>query len=364
MTSRFLPHGPFFRDLNLGLDGYFASVRRPRTATPAMWLKTAIILGWLAASWAVLVFAASTWWQAGLAAVSLGFAMAGIGFNVQHDGGHGATSPNKGWNRAMALTLDVLGGSSYLWHWKHNIQHHSNPNVAGLDVDIDIEPFVRLSPEQAWRPWHRFQPLYTWVLYGLLAVKWHFVDDFKDVITGRIGTRSFPRPKGWDLVGFVVGKAFFFTWAFVVPMAFHPWWQVLLGYLVASAVLSLSLALTFQAAHCVEGAAFPKADERREWAVHQAITAVDFAPRHPLWTWYLGGLNYQLEHHLFPRVCHVHYAGLAPIVQAVCEQHGVPYRVTPTFGAALASHARFLARLGRRPVDVPVAAVVPAAVRP
>ena len=360
MTSRFLPHGPFFRDLNLGLEGYFAGAHRTRQATGAMWLKTALILTWFVGSWAVLVFAAATWWQAALAAVSLGLAMAGIGFNVQHDGGHRATSTHQGWNRAMALTLDVLGGSSYLWNWKHNVQHHSSPNVAGLDVDIDIEPLVRLSPEQAWRPWHRYQHLYTWGLYALLAVKWHFVDDFKDVIRGRIGASAFPRPKGADLAAFLGGKVFFFGWAFVVPMWLHPWWQVLLGYLLASVVLSLALALTFQAAHCVEGAAFPAASERREWAEHQAVTSVDFAPRHPLWTWYLGGLNYQLEHHLFPRVCHVHYPALAAMVQAVCERHGVPYRVLPGAGAALASHARFLAQLGRRPTAGD-AAVVPAA---
>ncbi|MBL8920098.1 MAG: acyl-CoA desaturase [Myxococcaceae bacterium] len=356
MTSRFLPHGPFFRDLQLGADGYFAAARLPRSATGSLWLKTAFILGWFVASWAVLVFVAATWWQAGLAAISLGLAMAGIGFNVQHDGGHRATSARQGWNRAMALTLDVLGGSSYLWHWKHNVQHHSTPNVAGLDVDIDIEPLVRLSPEQRWRPWHRYQHLYTWLLYALLAVKWHFVDDFKDVVSGRIGTRPFPRPRGFDLAAFVFGKLFFFTWAFVVPALFHPLAHVLLGYLVASVVLSLSLALTFQCAHCVPGASFPKADAQREWAEHQAITAVDFAPAHPLWTWYLGGLNYQLEHHLFPRVCHVHYPKLAPIVRAVCEQHGVPYRVLPGVGAALWSHARFLFQLGRQPVAAPVVA--------
>lgn len=352
MTSRFLPHGPFFKDLHRGADGYFATAGRGRQATAGMWLKTAFILGWFVASWVVLVFVAQTWWQAGLAAVSLGFAMAGIGFNIQHDGGHRATSTNQGWNTAMALTLDVLGGSSYLWHWKHNIQHHTSPNVAGLDADIDIEPFVRLSPHQRWRPWHRYQHLYTWLLYALLAVKWHFVDDFKDLATGHIGTQAFPRPKGRALWWFIAGKLFFFSWAFVVPAFFHPFWQVLVGYLVASVVLSLSLALTFQAAHCVLGASFPEASERHEWAVHQAMTSLDFAPRHWFWTWYLGGLNYQLEHHLFPRVCHVHYAALSPMVQAVCAKHGVAYRVMPSVRHALASHARFLEQLGHAPAGL------------
>lgn len=356
MTSRYLPHGAFFRDLTQAVDGYFDETKKTRQATAAMWFKTAFILSWFVGSWAVLVFAASTWWQALLAAVSLGLAMAGIGFNIQHDGGHRATSDAQGWNKAMALTLDVLGGSSYIWHWKHNVQHHTTPNVVGHDSDIDIEPFVRLSPDQAWRPAHRYQHLYTWFLYALLAMKWHFVDDFKDVITGRIGKRAFPRPRGADLVAFIGGKAFFFTWAFVIPLFFHPVWQVLLGYVATSVVVSLALGLTFQAAHCVEGAAFPSGEGEREWAVHQVMTSIDFAPGHPFWTWYLGGLNYQLEHHLFPRVCHVHYPALAPLVRAVCEKHGVKYQVMPSVPFALASHGRWLAQMGRAPEAAAVAA--------
>jgi linoleoyl-CoA desaturase len=355
-TSLYLPHGEFFRDLNAAVDAHFESTKQSRQATSGMWLKTAFILFWFVSSWAVLVFAASTWWQALFAAISLGFAMAGIGFNIQHDGGHRATSETQGWNKAMAMTLDILGGSSYIWHWKHNVQHHTTPNVVGRDSDIDIEPFVRLAPEQPWRPAHRYQHLYTWFLYALLAVKWHFLDDVKDVITASIGKCDIPRPKGSAMVVFVGGKVLFFTWALVVPSFFHPWWQVFIGYGIVSVVVSLTLALTFQAAHCVEGASFPTAEGQREWAKHQVMTSLDFAPRHPFWTWYLGGLNYQLEHHLFPRICHVHYPAIAPLVQAVCEKHGVPYQVMPSVGSALASHARLLAQMGRQPV----AAIVPA----
>lgn len=361
MTSRFLPHGPFFHDVTRRVDAYFESTGRSRQATAAMWLKTVFILSWLAASWVVLVFVASTWWQSLFAAASLGLAMAGIGFNIQHDGGHRATSETQGWNRAMALTLDVLGGSSYIWHWKHNVQHHTNPNVAGLDADIDLQPFARLSPHQPWRPAHRLQHLYTWLLYALLAVKWHFVDDFKDVITGRIGALDFPRPRGADLAVFIGGKAFFFGWMFVVPAMLLPLGQVLLNYLVASVVVSLALALTFQAAHCVPLAQFPAESQRVEWAAHQAMTSVDFAPEHPFWTWFLGGLNYQLEHHLFPRICHVHYPQLAPLVRAACEAHGVPYQVMPSVPAALRLHGRWLAQMGRQP-ELATTAVAPVAV--
>lgn len=354
MTSRYLPQGPFTEALRRRVDGYFAATHRSPRAPASLWVKTAFILGWFVASWALLVFVAAAWWQVLLAGASLALAMAGIGFNVQHDGGHRAASDRQGLNRATALTLDLLGASSYVWHWKHNVHHHANTNVAGLDVDIDIQPFVRLAPAQRWRPWHRFQHVYTWALYALLLVKWHFVDDFKDVATGRIGTQPFPRPRGADLVAFVLGKVVFFGWAFVVPLLVHPWWVVGLVYLGVSGAVSLLLALTFQSAHCVEEAAFPAPTaERREWTAHQVQTSVDFAPGHPGWTWFLGGLNYQLEHHLFPRVCHAHYPALAPLVREVCEAHGLTYRVMPSVRAALASHARWLKAMGRAPLPAP-----------
>ena len=343
--ARFLPQSPFFTELKSRVEAHLKTQPDRRWEVVA---KSALIVGWWVGSWVALVFFAQTWWQALLASVSLGFAMAGIGFNTQHDGGHQAVSKGRAVNRAMAFTLDLLGGSSWVWHWKHNVQHHTTPNVVGLDADIDIQPFVRLSPEQAWRPWHRFQHLYVWFLYALLAIKWHFVDDFKDVLTGRIGTQAFPRPRGLELVGFVAGKLLFVTWAFVVPSFFHPLHYVLGGYLVASVVLSLCLAITFQAAHCVESADFPAGAETTDWARHQVRTSVDFGHAGSPWGVLVGGLDFQTLHHLFPRVPHVQLAGLAPILAEVSARHGVHYRVLPGMGAAVASHARWLKKLGAR----------------
>jgi linoleoyl-CoA desaturase len=345
MTSRYLPHGDFTRALNVRVDAH-------RRAHPVsrlrLWLKMALIFAWAVASWTVLVFVAATPWQAGLAAVSLGLAMAGIGFNVQHDGGHGAATGSRSLNRALAMGLDLLGGSSWVWRWKHNVFHHANPNAVHLDADIDVEPFVRLAPQQRRRPWHRWQHVYAWPLYALLTPKWQLMDDFVCVAQGRIGGNVFPRPRGLELVAFVAGKALFLTWAFAIPLTRHSPLEVLFGYLVASVVLSLALAITFQAAHCVEEADFPGADSPRvEWAAHQLATSVDFAPGNGVWSCLLGGLNYQTEHHLFPGIPHVELPGLAPVVRAVCAEHGVPYRVLPSFSAAIASHGRLLWRLGR-----------------
>jgi linoleoyl-CoA desaturase len=350
-NSRYLPHGPFFNELRQRVDAHFlASGRGGNETPPAMFLKTAVILGWWVGSWVLLTFVAVTWWQAALCCISLGLAMAGIGFSIQHDGNHTGYSKNKWISGAMAFTLDLLGGSSYIWHWKHNVFHHSNPNITGLDVDIDIRPLCRLSPAQQRRFAHRFQHLYIWVLYAFLAVKWHFVDDFTNLAKGKIGAQSFPRPKGWKLLMFIGGKLSFYSWALAVPMLFHPWWQVLLCYALVSVVLSETLAVTFQLAHCVEGAQFPAlevgSEPKMEWAVHQVVTSANFALGNPLVTWYVGGLNYQIEHHLFPKVCHMRLPEIAPIVQALCKEQGIPYKINDSTFGAIGSHARWIRQLG------------------
>jgi len=355
--ARYVRHGDFFPLLRARVDEHFKTAKLSPHGTPGMGLKTFIIAGWFATSYLGLVAWASTPLQAVVCAASLGLAMAGIGFNIQHDGGHGGYSGHGWLNTVMAATLDVVGGSSYVWSWKHNILHHSHPNVMGLDSDIDVQPFCRLAPAQRLRSLHRFQHLYIWPLYSFLALKWNFVDDFHDLITGRIGGVKFPRPRGWKLAGLLVGKLVFMTWALVLPMFFHPWWQVLVGYVGVSALLSLVLAVTFQLAHSVEHASFPtrssEGDIDSEWAVHQVSSSVDFAPGNALLTWYLGGLNHQIEHHLFPKICHVHLPALVPIVRATCAQFGVPYRSHPTARAAIASHARWVYAMGHGPLSQP-----------
>jgi linoleoyl-CoA desaturase len=294
------------------------------------------------------VFAASTWWQAALLSTLLGLVMAGIGFNVAHDGSHEAFSSRRFVNRLAANALDLLGGSSCVWRVKHNRLHHSAPNVVGTDDDIDIAPFGRLAPGQRHRWFHRFQHFYLWPLYGLLPLKWQLVDDFRAVATGRVGSHVFRRPRGLSLAAFVGGKAVFFGLAVGMPALFHPLWLVLCVYGATSLVLGVTLSVVFQLAHCVEEAEFPAAGAgETDWAKRQIVSTVDFAPGNRLLTWYLGGLNYQVEHHLFPRVCHALYPRLSAAVREVCREHGVEHRANPTLWSALRSHYRWLRRMGR-----------------
>jgi linoleoyl-CoA desaturase len=334
------------------IDDYFRQTGRRRRDCPEMYRKMAIILTWFALSYTLLVFVAYAWWQAVPLAISLGLSMAAIGFNVQHDGGHHASSDRNWVNKLAALSLDLIGGSSYVWHWKHGILHHTYVNIAGHDDDIDLGFLARLTPHRKRLKIHRFQHWYMWALYGFAAMKWQLFDDFYNIGSGRIGSSRLPRPRGWDLLTFLAGKAVFISLAFAIPLLLHRWWVVCLFYAAVSCVTGLVLGVVFQLAHCVEQADFPLPAEdtgrmENAWAVHQVQTTVNFARKSRLAAWLFGGLNFQIEHHLFPRICHVNYPALSRLVEETCREFGVRYAVHRSFWAGIVSHYRWLRRLGR-----------------
>ncbi len=350
---QFQPHSPLRRELNRRVAEYFATTGQDERGGAAMLAKSAVILGWAVASYTLLLLWASTWWTAALLCGSLGLALAGIGFSVMHDGGHGAYSRRPWVNRLAAAVLDAIGGSSYFWRHKHNVLHHTYTNVEGVDDDIDAGPFLRMAESQPLRWAHRFQHLYMVPLLGLFfATKWILLDDFRSWYTGRVGGQAVPRPRGGEAVLLVAGKLCFVGWAFVLPLALHPPLHFALAYLLVAFVLGVTLGLVFQLAHCVEGTEFeapraPGAQLPRAFVEHQLATTADFAPRSRLVTWYVGGLNFQVEHHLFPRISHLHYPALAEIVRATCAERGLVHRRHETLWGALASHVRFMRRLGR-----------------
>ena len=355
---RYLGPDAFHRDLRQRVEQYLSSLPHGRHGGWPMMAKSCLMLGWLLGSYWALVFWSSTWWQALGGALSLALAIASVGFNVQHDGNHRSFSRWPVLNRISGWTLDLLGASSYLWHYQHNILHHHHTNVEGADEDIEGGPLLRFAPGQPRRWFHRFQFLYAWLLYALLPPKWMLWDDFKAVILGRIGAQRIPRPRGVDLAVFAGGKLSLVTWAFVIPVwrGHSPW--VVLGVLAfTSLVAGVTLATTFQLAHIFDDSEYERIVTRpepihRSWAEHQLATTADFAPRNRLLTFFLGGLNYQVEHHLFPTVSHLHYPKLAPIVSAVCAEHGIRYRAYPSLRSALAAHVRWLRMLGAPPASV------------
>jgi linoleoyl-CoA desaturase len=355
VVATYLPKTDFSRELEARVDQYFDSTGRSRRDVPRMYLKTAVMMVWLCVSYLLLMFVVTTTWQAVALAIALGMAMAGVGFNVQHDGGHGGYSSRPWVNKMMALSLDLLGGTAYFWHYKHNIAHHTHPNVEGHDDDINLGVLGRVSPYQKWRPYHQFQFIYLWAIYSLLALEWQTTGEFRNLLSKRmIGSTRVPFPRGREQVIFWVGKVTFFGLAFVLPLLMHPIGHVIGVYAIAASTLGLVLATVFQLAHCSDEAQFrgvgPESTSvARPWAEHQVETAVDFGRPNRLLGWYLGGLNFQIEHHLFPKICHVHYRALAPIVEDVCRSNGVRYFAFPTARAAFRSHVRWLRVMGRRP---------------
>ena len=339
----------FMQTLKARVDRYFRMTGQSPRDVPAMYLKTGIVIAAFVALYLLLVFAAATWWQAVLLSVALGLAVTAVGMNIQHDGGHLAYSNRRWVNRLMAAWMDVIGVSSFVWARKHQL-HHTYPNLDGHDDDIYFGPVARLSPQQKRRWYHRLQHIYIWPFYTLGIAKFH-IDDFVDLARGTIGEHRLLRPRGWDLVQFIAGKVVFFTLALGLPSLFHPFGSVLGCFLLAYATAGVVSSLVNQLAHLVEETAFPDPDHETgkietPWAIHQVETAVGWARGNRAISWYVGGLNFQIEHHLFPRVCHVHYPKISRIVEKACRKAGIRYQSFPTLWSALRSHYRWLKEMG------------------
>jgi linoleoyl-CoA desaturase len=341
----------FFADLKKRVNQYFTETKKSERDCWQMYLKSAIIMAWMAASYVGLVFFAETWWQAVPLCFSLAAAMATIGMSIQHDGGHHGYSKYNWVNKIAALSMDFIGASSYLWHRKHAVFHHTYVNILDQDTDINAGPLGRFSPHQPRYKIHRFQQIYIWALYGLMAPRWHLIDDYKELMSGKIGKHRIARPKGWDLFNFFAGKVVSTTYLIVIPLMMHEWWVMLMYYCLTMWLLGFILAVVFQLAHVVEEADFPTthgepAMVESTWAIHQIETTVDFARTSKSLTWMLGGLNFQVVHHLFPRISHIHYPALSKILEKTCADYNIKYHVHPTFWDGLKSHYRWLKRMG------------------
>jgi len=348
---KFAPDAGFQRELRRRVEAFIRREGIKERDCWAMYLKTALILAAFALSYYLLVFVARTWAQAVPLAVLLGLATAEIGMNIEHDGSHKAYSDHPWINKLAAMTLDMVGASSFMWRWKHVVFHHMYVNVKDHDTDIELGIFGRLSPGHPRHAVYRWQHWYLWPLYGVMVLKWQFYDDYRDLIAGRMGVNRFPRPRGWDLVVFAGGKLSALVLGFGLPLLFHPLWTVIAFCVLVTMVVGVVLSVVFQLAHTVEEARFPRPQAetgrmQQPWAVHQVESSVDFARGNRLVSWLVGGLNFQIEHHLFPTLCHVNYPAISPIVEETCREFGVRYTAHPSVGTAVASHFRWLRRMG------------------
>ncbi len=350
----------FSKTLNKRVDAYFKENKITKYGDSRMVMKTIIIASVYTGLLVLMLTGVITsLWAVILAWAVMGVAIAGIGMAIMHDANHGSYSPNSTVNLYVGYILNLVGGSAENWKIQHNILHHTYPNIEGLDADITTFPMLRFSPFAKRRSIHRYQHIYGWFFYGLMTVSWVFMKDFKQLVdyqTSRL-THKYTKSFGWVIARVLLFKTFYLivTLALPIYMLPIPWYATVGGFFLMHFIGGLILGMVFQAAHIMEVCEFTMPDEqgmmKDEWAVHQLRTATDFAPKNKLLGWYVGGLNFQVVHHLFPKVGHIHYPQLAPIVEQTAKEFGLPYHCIPTFTQAVLGHGRMLRVLGRE--DVP-----------
>jgi len=347
----------FFPTLRKRVDEYFSTNRISKYGNTALFAKT-IVLTLIYILPFVCLWYFQPGWLAGLLLWSImGIGIAGLGMGVMHDGNHGSYSPSKTVNWLMGHVLNIVGGSTYNWKLQHNILHHTYTNITNMDDDIASKPALRLSPHAKSSPLHRFQWIHGFLLYGLTTLFWVTAKDFiqyakykKNKVSTASGAKSV-----WILGKIIILKVVYFAVFFVAPIVIFkiPFIQVLTGFLLMHFIAGLLLTVIFQLAHSLEGTSHPLPDKNgileNDWAIHQMNTTMNFSPQSRLLSWYVGGLNYQVEHHLFPKISHVHYPAISAIVRSTAAEFNIPYLQHDTFLQALKAHVRFLKKLGKLP---------------
>jgi linoleoyl-CoA desaturase len=349
----------FFTTLNQRVNEYFKSNSINRHANAEMKIKTAFMYFLYFTPYFLMITGAVTnGWAMLVLCLLMGSGVAGIGLSVMHDANHGAYS-NKSWiNNLLGYSLNIVGGNAFNWKVQHNVLHHTYTNIHDVDEDISPRGILRMTPHGNWKFIHQFQHLYAWFFYGLMTLVWVLVKDFVRIIRyqkdGLVKKQRADIRAEWTIL--IATKVLYFAYILVLPMLIMDisWLQWLVGFLAMHYVAGFILAVIFQPAHVIDGTEYPLPDENgkmdNSWAVHQLCTTTNFANKSRVFSWYVGGLNFQIEHHLFPNVCHVHYRKISDIVKQTAQEFGLPYKSEPTFAGALIGHAKLLKELGKKPV--------------
>lgn len=346
----------FFRTLNSRVNNYFKENNLERTGNWKLHLKTIVMFSIFLAPYFFLLAMDMPFWVYLLLNVVIGIGMAGIGMNVMHDGNHGAYSSKSWVNKFMGGTIYILAGNVYNWQVQHNVLHHTYTNIHGHDEDLDAGRIIRFTKDAKWYSFHKFQHYYSVFLYGLLTFNWSLTTDFKQMkgyLKRKLSYGAVKSPKLlWTTL--VITKVIYFSIWIVTPLAMEiPWWKIILGFFVMHYTAGLILSIVFQLAHVIEDASNPKPNEEGEmentWAIHQLFTTVNFAPKNWLVNWYTGGLNHQIEHHLYPNISHIHYGKIAKIVKETAKECNLPYHEYRTMRSAVIAHFKHLREMGRQP---------------
>lgn len=350
-------HADFSSTLKNRVAVYLSTNGKSRFGSRPLVLKSVLMLALYFIPLGIMYFGGvNQIWQLFLMYIVSGFGMAGIGMGIMHDALHGSFSKNKVVNKWMGCTMNIIGASDEIWKLQHNVLHHSFTNIEEHDDDINAPFFLRFSPHAKRNRLHAFQHFYVWFFYGLSTLSWITSKDFirlyrykKSGLIKEQGEfrRIFSKIILWKLI--------YFAYILALPLmltSFAPWITIL-AFLTMHFVTGLCISTVFQTAHVMPDTSYPLPDDtgrlEHQRLVHQLATTCNFSPGNKWFSWLIGGLNYQVEHHLFPHISHVHYRHLAPIVKRTTEEFGIPYYSYPNFFAALKGHYLMLRKLGTLP---------------
>ncbi|MGB5437658.1 MAG: acyl-CoA desaturase [Maribacter sp.] len=347
----------YFKENNISIYGNYT-----------MYLKSVVILCMYIVPFVVLLTTPVSAWTALGLAIIMGIGEAGVGMSIMHDGVHHAYSSKKWVNDLASSTMFLLGSNIFNWKIQHNMKHHTFTNIFNYDPDISNLKVIRLSEYGPLKKYHRFQQFYAFPLYGLMTFSRLFGEIGVLLDYNRKGiTKAQHVDPTWQLIKLIAIKITYFAVIIGLPLYFtdFAFWQILIGFIALHITAGMIMSTVFQMAHVVEGTHQLLTDEdhqiKNDWLVHQLNTTSDFGRKNGLFSWYIGGLDFQIEHHIFQNICHVHYPVIADIIKKTAEEYGFTYNLKPSVFSALASHFRRLRELGtmKPPTSLPNLAAVP-----
>lgn len=343
----------FFNSLKQGVDAYFSQNKLKKTGNINLYIKTIVLIPAAIVLYTVLLFVS----MPGLLAIGLcallGLVIAFIGFNVMHDACHGSYSTKKWVNYTVGLSMNAIGSNAFIWKIKHNIIHHTYTNIDGVDDDIAKLPVIRLCESQKKFKMHKYQHWYAIFAYSLASLSWVLFTDFLKYFNKKIASTPINTFTTQEHIIFWVSKVLYVMFYIALPIYLLGFQKFIIGFSVMHAVMGITIGIVFQLAHAVENTQFLDANDNNHkkvesgWAEHQVATTSNFATKNKIVTWCLGGLNFQVEHHLFPRISHVHYPAINKIVMENCQKFGITYNAYPTMRSAILSHFRYMKYVGQ-----------------
>ena len=347
----------FFKTLNKRVNDYFQENQIKKTGNWKIYLKAIVMFAiFLTPYFLILTIDMNQWIQL-LLTVVIGVGMAGVGMNVMHDGNHGAFSSKSWINKIMGGSIYILAGNVYNWQVQHNVLHHTFTNIHGHDEDLDSGRIIRFTKHAEWKRFHRFQHYYSIFLYGLLTINWAITTDFKQMRSYMKRKLSYGKSANpateWSVL--IITKIIYVSIWIVLPMLIVDiaWWKILIGFFVMHYTAGIILSMVFQLAHVVEDVDthLPAEDGtmKNTFFIHQLFTTTNFSTKNKIVNWFTGGLNHQVEHHLFPHISHIHYTKIAKIVKETAKEFNLPYNEYKTTRKAIISHFKHLKELGKKP---------------